>query len=390
MNATGDRYVDLHCLCVNTGSSSLKLALYRTGDDNAESCLWRGAAREIGTPQSCIERDGQRNKHRLPHHRAALDSLLRELDLAHVDVVGHRVVHGGSHTRPRRVTAELLTRLHALIPLAPLHLPAALSAIEAVGEQLPDVPQVACFDTAFHAGLPEYASTLPLPRRYREQGIRRYGFHGLSCEYIVRELGARARGRVVVAHLGNGASLTALYDGRSVDTTMGLTPCGGVMMGTRSGDIDPGVLLYLMREQQLDAAALERLHNREAGLLGVSGLSPDMSVLLARDEPDARLAVGMFAYQVRKAVGALTAALGGLDCLVFSGGIGEHAAPVRQSICRGLEYLGIRLDPARNAASTRRISANGSDCDVLVIPTDEDSIIAQHCRQILTCPKDTP
>jgi len=374
---------NLHCLCVNTGSSSLKLAIYRVGDDNAGSCLWRGLAREIGTPAACIQSDGHCEKHRLPQHRTALDILLRDPNLPRVDAVGHRLVHGGEHIQPERITPELLTRLHALIPLAPLHLPVALAGIEAVSEQLPEVPQVACFDTAFHAGLPDYAGTLPLPRRYRELGIRRYGFHGLSCEYIVRELGVRAQGRVVVAHLGNGASLTALSDGRSVDTTMGFTPCGGVMMGTRSGDLDPGVLLYLMREQGLDAAALEHLLNHEAGLLGVSGLSPDMSVLLAHDEPGARLAVGLFAYQVRKAVGALTTTLGGLDCLVFTGGIGEHAAPVRGSICDGLEHLGVKLDPARNAASDRRISSGDSDCEVLVIPTDEDSIIAQHCRRVL-------
>jgi acetate kinase len=295
------------------------------------------------------------------------------------------VVHGGEHTRPERVNAELLERLHALTPLAPLHLPAALAGIEAVSERLPQVPQVACFDTAFHAGLPDYAGTLPLPRRFRELGIRRYGFHGLSCESIVRELDARAQGRVVVAHLGSGVSLTALLDGRSVDTTMGFTPAGGVMMGTRSGDLDPGVLLYLMREQGLDADALEQLLNREAGLLGVSGLSPDMSVLLGRDEPGSRLAVGLFAYQVRKAVGALATTLGGLDRLVFTGGIGEHAAPVRRSICDGLQHLGIQdLD-----VGARRISAEGSDIEVLVIPADEERIIAQHCRRYLTGPENT-
>jgi acetate kinase len=380
----------LHCLCVNTGSSSLKLALYQVGDDNAESCLWRGAAREIGTPAACIESDGRCEKHSLPQHRAALDMLLRDLNLPHVDVVGHRVVHGGEHILPERITPDLLTRLQALIPLAPLHLPAALAGIEAVYEQLPEVPQVACFDTAFHAGLPDFARTLPLPRRYRESCIRRYGFHGLSCEYIVRELGVHAQGRVVVAHLGSGASLTALSDGRSIDTTMGFTPCGGVMMGTRSGDLDPGVLLYLMREQGFDAAALEHLLNHEAGLLGVSELSPDMSVLLDHDEAGARLAVGLFSYQVRKAVGALATTLGGLDRLVFTGGIGEHAAPVRASICNGLEHLGVTLDPVRNAANNRRISSGGSDCEVLVIPADEDSIIAQHCRRVLANQQRTP
>ncbi|MGD8842271.1 MAG: acetate/propionate family kinase [Gammaproteobacteria bacterium] len=379
-----DHQADLHCLCVNSGSSSLKVALYRIGHDSIEHRLWHAAALEIGTPQSRVERKHCSETHSLPDHRAALDVLLRKMETTRVDAVGHRVVHGGERTRPERVTPDLLARLHALIPLAPLHLPAALAGIAAVGERLPDVPQVACFDSAFHAGLPAVASTLPLPHHLRALGIRRYGFHGLSCEYIVSELGGLAQGRIVVAHLGNGASLTAIMDGESVDTTMSFTPTGGVMMGTRSGDLDPGVLLYLMREQGFDAAALESLLNHEAGLLGVSGLTPDMSVLLGRDEPGARLAVSLFAYQVRKALGALSAALGGLDRLVFTGGIGEHAAPVRGSICSGLDYLGIRLDAARNAANAQCISADGSSCEVLVIPTDEDRIIARHCRRLLT------
>ena len=387
MSSRGNRHTDLHCLSVNSGSSSLKMALFRVGADHAERCLWRGSAQKIGTTASYIERDGRCETHSLAHHRAALDILLGDLGDAPLEAVGHRVVHGGGHSQPERLTPGLLERLRALVPIAPLHLPAALAGIEAVGERLPEVPQVACFDTAFHAGLPKYAATLPLPRRYRDLGIRRYGFHGLSCEYVTSELGAGARGKLVVAHLGNGSSLTALADGRSVDTTMGFTPTGGVMMGTRSGDIDPGVLLYLMREQGLDAAALESLLEREAGLLGVSGLSSDMSLLLGRDEPEARLAIGLFSYQVRKAVGALTAALGGLDRLVFTGGIGEHAAPVRASICAGLEHLGIRVDAERNVANRRRISIDRGPCEVLVVPTDEDRIIARHCRRILTEPK---
>jgi acetate kinase len=385
-----DHQPDLNCLCVNSGSSSLKVALYRIGHDSIEHCLWHASAQEIGTPASRIESEHYSETHSLPDHHEALDVLLRGLETTHVDAVGHRVVHGGERTRPELVTPDLLARLYALIPLAPLHLPAALAGIEAVGERLPDVPQVACFDSAFHAGLPAVASTLPLPHRLRALGIRRYGFHGLSCEYIVNELGGLAQGRVVVAHLGNGASLTAMIDGQSVDTTMSFTPTSGVMMGSRSGDLDPGVLLYLMREQGFDAAALERLLNREAGLLGVSGLTPDMSVLLRSDQPGAHLAVSLFAYQVRKALGALSAVLGGLDRLVFTGGIGEHAAPVRGSICSELDYLGIRLDPARNAANARCISADGSRCEVLVIPTDEDRIIARHCRRFLIDRGNTP
>jgi acetate kinase len=381
---------ELHCLCINAGSSSLKVGLYRAAAGRVEHCLWRGAAQAIASPTAQLEIDGQRAAQPIPDHLAALDLLLHGRDLTRVQAVGHRMVHGGEHDRPARVTPELLAELRTLVALAPLHLPAALAGVDAVAERLPQIPQVACFDTAFHAGLPVPARTLPLPQRYRELGIRRYGFHGLSCEYIVGELGERARGRLVIAHLGNGASLTALLDGRSVDTSMGFTPSGGVMMGTRSGDMDPGVLLYLLREQGLDEAALERLVNRESGLLGVSGSSPDMEVLLARDDPEARLAVEMFAYQVRKTIGGLSAALGGLDRLVFSGGIGEHAAPVRAAICSGLEYLGIRLDPKRNAARTQRISTDDSPCQVLVVPTNEDRIIARHCRQILTLPDPAP
>jgi acetate kinase len=374
---------ELRCLCVNAGSSSLKLALYEVAPDGAERRLCEASAQEIGLPESAVKVGGHVEQRPLVDHRAALEALLNALAPPCVDAVGHRVVHGGDHTRPERVTPELLARLEALTPLAPLHNPPALAGMRAVAAHLPDTPQVACFDTAFHATLPEVARTLPLARRYREHGLRRYGFHGLSYEYIARKLGVQAKGRVVVAHLGNGASLAALRDGRSVDTTMGLTPSGGVMMGTRSGDLDPGVLLYLLREKGLDAAALERVIDRESGLLGVSGTSSDMAELLAGDAPDARLAVALFAYQVRKTVGALAAALGGLDRLVFTGGIGEHAAPVRWAVCRGLEYLGIELDTAANEAGETQISAPQARCPVEIIPTDEDAMIARHVYELL-------
>jgi acetate kinase len=379
MNIAAER----HYLCINAGSSSLKLALYAVAPNGAERRLCEGSALEIGLPESAIEVGGHIEHRPLADHRAALEALLEIMALPKVDAVGHRVVHGGNHTRPERVTPELLTRLEALTPLAPLHNPPALAGIRAVTAHLPDTPQVACFDTAFHATLPEVAHTLPLARCYRELGLRRYGFHGLSYEYITRKLGEQAKGRVVIAHLGNGASLAALRDGRSVDTTMGLTPTGGVMMGTRSGDLDPGVLLYLMREPKLDTAELERAVNREAGLLGVSGTSSDMAELLAADTPDARLAVALFAYEVRKAIGALAAALGGLDRLVFTGGIGEHAAPVRWAICRGLEHLGVELDAAANTAGAALISTPQSVCPVHVMATDEDAMIARHVYELL-------
>ncbi len=371
------------CLCVNTGSSSLKLALYRVRPDGSEHRLQAASAVGIGRAQARIELTDHREPCALPDHTAALEALLDALALPHIDAVGHRVVHGGEHTRPERVTATLRTRLEQLIPLAPLHLPPALAGMDAVATRLPDTPQVACFDTAFHATLPEIARTLPLPHRYRAHGLRRYGFHGLSYEYIARRLKDRAHGRVVVAHLGNGASLAALRDGRSIDTTMGLTPSGGVMMGTRSGDLDPGVLLYLLREHGLDATALEQIIDHESGLLGVSGRTSDMAELLAQNTPEAHLAIALFSYQVCKSIGALAAALGGLDRLVFTGGIGEHAAPVRWMICRNLAYLGITLDAAANDVNAGLISSPDAGCPVEVIATDEDAMIARHVYALL-------
>lgn len=374
--------VNLHCLCVNAGSSSLKLALYRV-DAEDEQRLRAASAQEIGRPEAVVEVEGKVTAQALADHAAALNALLEAMGQIRVDAVGHRVVHGGNHSAPALVVPELLERLEGLTALAPLHNPPALQGMRVVGTRLPGTPQVACFDTAFHCTLPEVARTLPLPRRYRARDIRRYGFHGLSYEYIARRLGARAKGRVVIAHLGNGASLAALRDGRSIDTTMGLTPTGGVMMGTRSGDLDPGVLLYLQREEGLGIEALEHVVDCEAGLLGVSGTTADMAELLTLANPDARLAVDLFVYQVRKAIGALAAALGGLDRLVFTGGIGEHAAPVRSAVCHGLEHLGVELDAAANNTGAERISTPRSRCSVQVIPTDEDAMIARHVYDLL-------
>lgn len=365
-------------LCVNAGSSSLKLAVYqiRAGE---EACRLREAsAVEIGHPESRIAIDGESQAQPLAHHHTAFEVLMASWNPGPVKAVGHRIVHGGDHTQPEIITKALLMRLQALTPLAPLHNPPALAGIHAASCHFPGITQVACFDTAFHATLPEVARTLPLPRRYLELGVRRYGFHGLSYEYVLRKLGHHNRGRLVIAHLGNGASLSAIQNGQCIDTTMGLTPSGGVMMGTRCGDIDPGVLLYLERTEQLDQNRLEHLLNNESGLLGVSGVSADMARLLQDDSPPSRLAVTLFAYQIRKSIGALTAALGGLDRLVFTGGIGEHAAAIRWMICRGLEYQGIRLSAAANDAHEELISSADSDCPVQVIATDEDAMIAHH------------
>jgi acetate kinase len=304
----------------------------------------------------------------------------------HPVAVGHRVVHGGpDHSSPERVEAPLLAELRRLVAFAPLHLPSAIQGIEAVTARFPGLPQVACFDTAFHRRMPELAQRFPLPHDLWDEGIRRYGFHGLSYEYIVASLGTAAQGRLMIAHLGNGASLAAVYNGRPLDTSMGFTPTGGIMMGTRSGDLDPGVIIHFMHDRGFEASQLDALVNQQAGLLGVSGLSPDMKTLLEqrRREPGAALAVDLFCYQLRKYIGALTAVLGGLDTLVFTGGIGERAAPVRWEVCQGLAYLGIALDPQQNAVHAEVISTLESVCTVRVVPTNEDLMIARHTRTLL-------
>ena len=377
-------------LCLNAGSSSLKFSVW-----DGEDPLGDGEVEEIGRPGALAWLRPHRGETRRLSGRwadhgeavAAIFALMGEHVLPEPAGVGHRLVHGGQrHVAPERVTSALIAELRALIPLAPLHLPSGLAGVEAVAARFPTMPQVVCFDTAFHRDLPEVARRLALPRALADAGgIQRFGFHGLSYEYVMERLGPAGRGRVVIAHLGNGASMAAVRDGRPVDTTMGLTPAGGFMMGTRTGDLDPGVLVYLMRERGYDAERLDRLVNKESGLLGVSGVSADMKTLLERRERDegAALAVAMFCYQVRRQVGAFAAALGGLDTLVFTAGIGERAAPVRAEICEGLGHLGIRLDPARNAAHADRVSAEESGCQVRIVPTREDLMIARHSRAVL-------
>jgi len=377
-------------LCLNAGSSSLKFSVW-----DGEESLGEGEVEEIGRPGAFawLRTPGAPTR-RLPgrwaDHGAAVTgvfALLGEHTLPAPEGVGHRLVHGGArHVVPERVTPALLGELRALIPLAPLHLPSGLAGVEAVAARFPALPQAVCFDTAFHRDLPETARRLALPRALADAaGLQRFGFHGLSYEYVLEHLGAAGRGRVVIAHLGSGASMAAVRDGRPVDTSMGLTPTGGFMMGTRTGDLDPGVLLYLLREKGYDADRLDRLVNKESGLLGVSGTTADMATLLERRERDAAaaLAVAMFCYQVRKQVGAFAAALGGLDTLVFTAGIGERAAAVRAEICEGLEHLGVRLDPARNAAHADPLNAPGRACAVRVVATREDMMIARHSRAVL-------
>lgn len=376
-------------LVINSGSSSLKLALFRCTPGADEVLLAEGAVAAIGAA------DGRLWLRTASHgavidravvaadHDAALEQMLTALaagDLPPPTAVGHRLVHGGpDHHAPTRVDPALLAALGDAVAFAPLHLPASLRAISAVAARYPGLPQVACFDTHFHHALPEAARRLPIARELDARGLRRYGFHGLSYESIVDSVGATRLGCAVLAHLGNGASMAAVVNGASVDTTMGLTPTGGLMMGTRTGDLDPGVLLHLLAAGA-DAGSLARIVNRESGLLGVSGRSADVKTLLAArsQDADAAMAIDMFCYHARKAVGALTAAMGGLDTLVFTGGIGEHAAPVRAQICGPLAHLGVLLDEPRNNSAAAVISAVGSPVTVRVVPTQEERMIARH------------
>ena len=384
-----------HILALNGGSSSLKFASYEF--KAAERLLLHGEAENIGGPAARFwlrAADGSSivdQLRKIPDHETALRMAVNELKKGSYptpSAIGHRVVNGGPrYTAPQEITAEILSDLRGLIPLAPLHLPAEIKIMEAVSSQLPQVPQVACFDTSFHRRLPELAQRFPLPRKLFGEGIRRYGFHGLSYEYVLQELGPTAqRLRLIIAHLGNGASLAAIKEGMPMDTSMGLTPTGGVMMGTRTGDLDPSVLIYLQREKRYDAAKLERLVDTESGLLGVSELSSDMKTLLAKRDSDPRAAeaVTMFCRSVRKQIGAFAAVLGGLDMLVFTGGIGEHAATVREEICRDLGHLGVELDLTRNNESNEElISAPQSPCQVRVVPTNEELMIARHTSEVI-------
>ncbi|HTM49732.1 MAG TPA: acetate/propionate family kinase [Bryobacteraceae bacterium] len=375
-------------LSINRGSSSIKFAVYPV---SLERPALRGKLERIGLPDGSFKAwDGDGavlmdGRPPLKDHEAALKTLLdwlhgRNLNLR---VAGHRVVHGGPrYDSPRPVTPELVAALKALIPLAPEHLPQEIEAIEAITRLNPGLPQVACFDTAFHRSMPRVAQLYGLPRELAYEGILRYGFHGLSYEYIA---GQAPRGRVVAAHLGNGASLAAIRDGVSVDTSMGFTPTGGITMGTRSGDVDPTVVLYLIREKKVPAALVGSMVNEHAGLLGLSGLTPDMGDLLAREKtnPAAAEAVAVFCYQARKYVGAYAAVMDGLDTLVFAGGIGENAAAVRERICAGLGHLGVRLDPAANASHADVISSPDSPVRVRIIRTNEEWVIARQAKGVI-------
>ena len=319
-----------------------------------------------------------------------LDYLESQPDFASVAAVGHRVVHGMTHTEPERVTPALLEELHRITPYDPEHLPREIELIEAIKKRRPELPQVACFDTAFHRTMPRVAKLLPLPRRYDAQGVQRYGFHGISYSFLMEELArigdpSAIKGRVILAHLGNGASIAAVRDGRSIDTSMGFTPTAGLVMSTRTGDLDPGIVSYLTATERMTAKEFQRMVNYESGLIGLSETSSDMRDLLSCEGKDVRAAeaVELFCYQAKKWIGSYAAVLGGLDTVVFAGGIGENAPAVRQRICEGLSFLGIRLDAANNEKSAAVISAESAPVKVRVIPTDEELMIARSVRRVL-------
>jgi len=382
---------------INAGSSSIKFAIFN--DDSDQSLLFRGQMEKIGVGPSLtvegpageklIEKEWGAKE--INHHsgtRIILESCITLLGGETIEGIGHRVVHGGtSFAAPTVVTKDVVASLKALCPLAPLHQPHNLTPIESIMAEAPHMPQVACFDTAFHQSQQHLAQNFALPRELTEAGVKRYGFHGLSYEYVsgkLREVAPdQADGRIIVAHLGNGASLCAMHHGRSVATTMGFTAVEGLVMGTRCGSIDPGVLIYLMDERGMDARALEDLIYKKSGLLGVSGMSSDMRTLRGSDDPRAREAIDLFIYRIVREIGSLSAALGGLDGIVFTGGIGQRDTKTRKEVIDGCGWLGAAIDEQLNAAGQGRIDATTSRIPVWVLPTDEERVIARHTAALL-------
>ena len=384
-------------LTINGGSSSIRFAVYEVG---ASIPSHTGRIDRIGLRGTNLTVANLSGRSPAPvrvaasNHRTAVEFLLKWLErqpfFAAIEAVGHRVVHGMKHSAPKRITPSLLAELHCITPYDPDHLPREIELVAAFRRRHPKLPQVACFDTAFHRTMPRVAKLLAIPRRYQKRGIERYGFHGLSYTYLLGELTrlgdpAAKKGRVILAHLGNGASLAAIRDGRSIDTSMGFTPAAGLVMRTRSGDLDPGLLSYLSRSEGMTPVQFERMVNHESGLLGVSGISSDMRDLCARESTDGRAAdaVELFCYQAKKWIGAYAAALGGLDTLVFAGGIGENAPLIRARICAGLGFLGVELNEKRNAKSASVISKRAARVTVRVIRTNEELMIARSvCRSL--------
>ena len=390
-------------LTVNGGSSSLKFAVFPLDPPEPTQPLLAGRIERIGLPDARAviaepppgARESMTVNVNAPDLPAAagwlIDWLEQQVGWPAMAGIVHRVVHGGArYCRPERITGELLAELSRIIPMDPDHLPGELAVIDRFQAHLPELPQVACFDTAFHHDLPRVAQIVPIPRRFESSGVRRYGFHGLSYAYLMEALARvvgpeMASGRVILAHLGNGASLAAVRDGRSIDTTMALTPAAGVVMGTRSGDIDPGLPGFLAHAEGMTIEQFDAMINHQSGLLGVSETSPDIRDLLAKEDQDVRAAeaVALFVYRVKKEIGALTAALGGLDVLVFAGGIGENSPVIRTRICQDLAFLGIVLDESRNASSASLISTDQARVQVRVLPTDEASMMARDAARLL-------
>jgi len=385
------------CIAViNAGSSSIKFALYEVG---SEALLFRGKVEQIGVSPHLQVADAsgttvaeRRWAAKGFDHRAATQEILKTgrslIEYEPVAAVGHRVVHGGTkYALPTRIDRSVIADLGELVPLAPLHQPHNLAPIETIADAAPQVPQVACFDTAFHRSQPEIAQLFALPRELTKSGIRRYGFHGLSYEYVTSRLPEiapeLADARIVIAHLGNGASLCAVHRGRSVATTMGFTAVDGLVMGTRCGTIDPGVLLYLLDSHRMDTRAVEKLIYRQSGLLGVSGISSDMRELRASSDPAAAEAIALFVYRIVREVGSLAAALRGVDALIFTGGIGENDAAIRAEVAEGCRWLDLELDKARNANGEGRISVDTSRISAWVVPTDEERMIARQTAAVL-------
>lgn len=390
-------------LALNAGSSSIKFSLFDTANGiSSHSLLYQGAVDGIGgnphflvqdtTGQRLVDEQLKTKATTQPGHKEALGVLLDWVERQETGLtliaVGHRVVHGGTlFLAPVLVDSQVINQLESLVPLAPLHQPHNLAAIRSIATINPNVPQIACFDTAFHRTQPPIAQAFALPRDLTVQGIKRYGFHGLSYEYIASVLpdyvDYRADGRVIVAHLGNGASMCALQGRKSLATTMGFTALDGLPMGTRCGSIDPGVILYLLSELHMDAPGITDLLYHRSGLLGVSGQSSDMRELLTSNSPRAAEAIDLFVYHIQRELGSLAAALGGLDVLVFTAGIGEHAAPIRARVCQDLQWLGVQFDETANRSGGPKISSDSSAVSVWVIPTDEDLMIARHTSNVI-------
>ncbi len=386
-----------HLLTINGGSSSIKFSLYRTGA--SFQLKLTGKIERIGLSGTTLTFSDSKNDQQQLSIDAGdygsaisflVDWLEKQIDFARLSAIGHRVVHGMQHTHPEMITSDLLDELRGISTYDPDHLPGEIDLIETFRQRYPQLPQVACFDTAFHSRMPRLAKLLPVPRRFDDKGIQRYGFHGLSYAYLLDELvrvgdHSATTGKVILAHLGNGASLAAVRDGRSIDTSMGFTPASGLVMGTRCGDLDPGVAWYMMQHENLSSEQFKHLINRESGLLGISETSSDMGDLLGRETTDERAAeaVALFCYQVKKWTGAYAAALGGLDTLVFAGGIGENSAVVRARICEGLEFLGIQIEEEYNQQNAAVISAKQSRVVVRVMHTDEELMIAKSVCHVI-------